>query len=219
MPKIDAEAAAGEIIEEALKSLRKFDREGLERVLHHASANYSLPDLIEKILSPFLERLGDLWSEGSLRVAQEHLSSGIIRGFLANLSRQNTSSQTEPLLIATTPAGQHHEFGALFAAVVASSSGWRTMYLGPNLPAEEIAGAAEVNGARAVALSIIHPADDPRLAEELMRLRRCLPPDIKIVAGGRSAAVYGGALDAIHAVILNNSAELRSCLNSLRLSS
>lgn len=216
-PSPDSQIPSAEgIIEDALGALRLFDREQLEEILHRASATFSLPVLIDQVLSPFFEKLGELWSEGALRVAQEHFSSGIIRGFLANLSRQAESSSTDPVLLVTTPAGQHHEFGALFAATVAASCGWKSIYLGPNLPAEEIAGAAAVNGARAVALSIIYPADDPRLAEELTLLRRCLPADSQIVAGGRSASNYKDALDDIGALIVTGSAVFRGILNSLR---
>lgn len=210
-------ASAEEIIEDALEALHSFDRERLEKTLHRASASFSLPVLIDKVLSPFLEKLGGLWSEGALRIAQEHFSSGIVRGLLANLCRQAASSPTDPVLLVTTPAGQHHEFGALFAAAVAASCGWRPIYLGPNLPAEEIAGAASVNRARAVALSIIYPTDDPRLAEELTLLRRCLSPETQIVAGGRSASHYRDALDAIDAMIITGSAALSDYLNSLRV--
>lgn len=210
-------ASAGKIIENALEALRSFDREQLEKVLHGASAAFSLPVLIDQVISPFLEKLGELWSEGALRVAQEHFSSGIVRGFLANLSRQVASSPSNPVLLVTTPTGQHHEFGALFAAAVAASCGWRPVYLGPNLPAEEISGAAAVNRARAVALSIIYPTDDPRLAEELILLRRCLPPDTQIIAGGHSAPCYKDTFDAIGAIIINGSAALASYLKSLRV--
>jgi hypothetical protein len=65
-------------------------------------------------------------------------------------------------------------------------------------------------------LSIIYPADDPRLAEELTLLRRCLPPHTPIVAGGRSASNYKDALDDIGALIVTGSAVFRGILNSLR---
>jgi len=55
-------------------------------------------------------------------------------------------------------------------------------------PAEEIVAAAERRGARAVALSIVFPADDARLYDELRRLRRLLPDRVTILAGGRASS-------------------------------
>ena len=103
-------ASAEEIIEEAMEAVHLFDRERLETALHRASAGFSQPFLIEKILAPFLRKLGELWSAGAVRVAQEHFASSIIRAFLANLSRKTTSSPNAPVLLVATPSGQHHEF-------------------------------------------------------------------------------------------------------------
>jgi methylmalonyl-CoA mutase cobalamin-binding subunit len=107
-----------------------------------------------------------------------------------------------PLLIVTTPPGQLHEFGALMAAATAVENGWEVVYLGPNLPAEEIAAAARQRGADAVALSIIYPSGDPRLRREMHRLRQFLGPDIPILVGGRAAAAYRETLSEIRAVHL-----------------
>jgi hypothetical protein len=73
---------------------------------------------------------------------------------------------TAPALVAGTLAGQTHELGAMLAAAAASSHGWRVVYLGANLTATEIAVVANHTRANAVALSLVHPAD------ELMRRRR-----------------------------------------------
>jgi methylmalonyl-CoA mutase cobalamin-binding subunit len=65
-----------------------------------------------------------------------------------------------------------HKPGALIVATIAASDGWRVTYLGPSLPAEEIAGAAHQNRARAVALSLVYPGDDPFLRGELLKFQR-----------------------------------------------
>ena len=60
----------------------------------------------------------------------------------------------------------------------AANLGWQVTYLGASLPAAEIAGAAQQRRARAVALSLVYPEDDPRLAGELTRLRESLPAEV-----------------------------------------
>ena len=121
-----------------------------------------------------------------------------------------------PVLIAGTPAGQLHEIGAALVAAAACNQGWRVVYLGPSLPAEEIASAALQNGARVVALSIVHPADDPHLPDELHRLRERLPDSVAVVAGGRSAAGYRQALANIRATLCESLADFTSALDLLR---
>ena len=82
------------------------------------------------------------------------------------------------MLVVATPAGQIHELGALLVGAAAANLGWHVTYLGASLPAAEIAGAARQNRARAVALSLVYPEDDPRLEGELTRLRESLPPEV-----------------------------------------
>jgi methanogenic corrinoid protein MtbC1 len=95
------------------------------------------------VIVSLLHRVGERWYEGSLRIAQEHLASAVVRGFLGSQREVFDYPETAPTLVVTTPAGQLHELGALVVATAAASEGWRATYLGPNLPAEEIAGAAE----------------------------------------------------------------------------
>ena len=56
-----------------------------------------------------------------------------------------------------TPIGQLHDLGATMIGAAAANVGWRTVYLGPGLPAQEIAGAVKSCGAIAVALSLVYP--------------------------------------------------------------
>jgi len=199
---------AEKLVSEAIQHVASFDGEKLENVMHRALTGLGRRTLTEKFLAPFLEKQGEMWSAGTLRIAQEHFASSIVRGFLANLYRQSGSSRTDRALLIATPAGQHHEFGALFVAIESIACGWRSFYMGPNLPAEEIAEAAILNRVPAIALSIIYPANDPNLPAELLLLRRCLPPDIQIVAGGRSASGYKNSLEAIGSVVLNDIRDL-----------
>jgi methylmalonyl-CoA mutase cobalamin-binding subunit len=68
---------------------------------------------------------------------------------------------------------------------VAEESGWDVYYLGPNLPAEEIAAAVRQLGARAVALSIIY-RDGDHVGDELLRLRGMVG-STPIFVGGRAS--------------------------------
>lgn len=211
----EPDAAPEEKVVEALEAVSALDQNRLERILYQAAAGFSRPVLIERFIAPFLEKIGEQWHQGALRIAQEHFASFILRGFLAGLIRQAHVPETAPLLLVATPAGQHHEFGALFAAATAVSCGWRGLYLGANVPAEEIAGSANAKNVRAIALSLLHPAGDPRVAEELEILRRCLNRKVPVIAGGRAAGSYRSVLDSIGGVILQDIGSLCSYLNAL----
>ena len=106
--------------------------------------------------------------------------------------------------------------GALLVGAAAANLGWQITYLGTGLPAAEIAGAARQCQARAVALSLVYPDDDPSLEGELLRLRKALPIDVTLLAGGRAAAAYGAVLDRIGAIQVNDLAHLFTALDRFR---
>lgn len=200
-----------------LKAIQALNAAELESCLARAAAGLSQPVFLEQFLVRLMTRVGDCWRDGSLRVMHEHLVSSSLRTFLGGLGTGHLPSASAPLLIATTPAGQLHEMGALATAATAASEGWRVLYLGPNLPAEEIAGAARHQEARVVALSIMYPADDSRLDAELVRLRQALPPQVELLAGGRATGGYQHSLQEVRAVIIEDLASFRKHLESLRL--
>jgi methylmalonyl-CoA mutase cobalamin-binding subunit len=85
----------------------------------------------------------------------------------------------------TTPAGEQHEFGILVAALVASSAGADAIYLGTDIPENEVARAANHVNARAVALSAI-ALDPSDTASYLRTLRRDLDRNGSLWGGGDS---------------------------------
>jgi MerR family transcriptional regulator, light-induced transcriptional regulator len=210
-------SSAARTLQQCLHAVENLDPQALKSSLERASVSLSRPALIHEIIGPLLHQVGEAWRGGSIRVAHEHLASAIVRSFLGNMNGGFPASPETPSLIVTTPAGQLHELGALLVATTGASEGWRVTYLGPNLPAEEIASAVEQSGARALALSIVYPPDDPHLKEELRRLANLLPrSSVSLLVGGRSANGYADVLDEIGAVSLADLDELRSHLESIR---
>ncbi|HEY4304796.1 MAG TPA: MerR family transcriptional regulator [Gemmatimonadaceae bacterium] len=143
---------------------------------------------LDAVVSPFLEQLGVAWSCGEASVAQEHLASAVVRDVLGWVMQNAASSDTAPTLVATTVAEEQHEFGAMMAGAAAAIAGWRVLYLGPNLPAKEIARTARDAGARAVLLSVVNPQPTRSLRDEFAALRSVAGKRMPIIAGGTSAS-------------------------------
>ena len=199
-----------------LQSMENLDAVELEIRLLRASINLGQQAFLEKLLHPLLETTGEMWSDGRLNVAHEHLASAVVRSLLGSMSVSSNADRSAPLLVGTTPMGQHHEFGTLMALVTASSSGWRTLYLGANLPAEDIIESVTIRHADALALSIVYPPDDPRLTEELRKLSRLTAKHIPILVGGRSASAYSNILDEIDAIKITGFTDLRRELEQIK---
>jgi DNA-binding transcriptional MerR regulator/methylmalonyl-CoA mutase cobalamin-binding subunit len=197
--KIAEETAAEDFLDACKESVRNLDHHALENQLAQATLQHNQMVVMKHIVLPLITWLGDGWQSGFLRIAHEHMASAVLRTFLGSMLESAANDQQNPLILCTTPSGQQHELGAMMAAVAAVNEGWRVLYLGPDMPAEEIAGTAISQKARAVALSLMYPANDPRIAQELIRLKRLLPPEIAIVAGGRALTSYAHVLERINA--------------------
>jgi MerR family transcriptional regulator, light-induced transcriptional regulator len=205
------------MLDASLEAVERLDAARLEEILAQAAVILSPPVLIEQMIVPLMYRIGDRWHEGTLRVAHEHLASAVVRTSLGSLSRGFGPSVSDPTLVVATPTGQLHELGALIVATTAALNGWHVTYLGPSLPAEEIAAAAQQTRARAVALSLVYPPDDPFLRGELIKLRRGLPEGVVVLVGGRAYDAYHDVLQKISALVLNDLADLRKHLDLLRV--
>lgn len=214
---VDSDPAAGQIyVARCLEAIEQIDATTLGRIFLKASSALGRIAVIDQVLVPVSIEVGERWRAGSLRVVHEHLASTISRFFLDGLRIETRAPTSAPRVVVTTPAGQMHELGALAVAATAATEGWQVTYLGPDLPAEEIVAAVGHLQAGALALSIVHPPDDPYLVQELVTLRRGLPPGVAIFAGGRSASAYQREIEEIGATTLSDLAGLRFALEDIR---
>ncbi len=207
--------AAAELLERALDAVRALDGSQLQAELRRATILLPPMELIVGVIAPLMERIGQLWWDGELGPSQEHLASAVVQQTLASVSGSLHPDAVVSRIVVATPAGQRHEIGASLVAAASAALGWGVTYLGADLPADEIVRAAHRVGVNAVALSLVHPADDPGLAEELRELRRKLDGRIAVIVGGRAAAGYRDTLNEIGATVLPDVASLRSTLERL----
>jgi DNA-binding transcriptional MerR regulator/methylmalonyl-CoA mutase cobalamin-binding subunit len=203
-------------LDACLAAVARLDASDLEAVLLRARVALSQPVFNEQLIVPLMEDIGQLWHDGTLRIAHEHLASAVVRTCMGSLNDGTAPASAAPRLIVTTPVGQWHEIGALIVASTAAADGWQVTYLGPNLPAEEIAAAVQQQGAKAVALSLVYPADDPHVMQDVTMLRRYLPKDVNLLVGGRGSAGYAEVLTTLGVIHLHNMVQLRHHLDAIR---
>jgi DNA-binding transcriptional MerR regulator/methylmalonyl-CoA mutase cobalamin-binding subunit len=219
IPLIDAsveEKSDAFLVAKCLAAVRQLDPAALDSVLEQGMIRLGQMGFLSRLVAPLSQQVGELWRTGEFTAAHEHFLSAALRTLLGQSVRQFVLPDSAAGIVVGTPAGQLHELGAVMVAAMAANLGWRVTYLGTSLPAAEIAGAAIQNRARAVALSLVYPEDDTGLAGELTNLRRYLPPEVMILAGGRAAPAYANALNAIGAMRVADLNALAGTLEGLR---
>lgn len=210
-------SAAEPHLTRCLDAVLQLDTQNLDIALQEGLVGLGSVAFLTRLLEPLMQQVGDLWRSGEVRTCQEHFASAHIRSFLGRLMLEASADSKGPRILVATPPDYLHEIGAAMAAVMASLSGWNVIYLGPNVPLEEILFAAESKAVRAVALSITYPCDDPRTPGFLKQLATLLPDSIAVLVGGTSASRYREVLRSVNAEEVGSLEIFSQRLDALRL--
>jgi MerR family transcriptional regulator, light-induced transcriptional regulator len=181
----NADAPTGWVTE-AFAATLKLDGIALERVLWSAALTLGAEVFLDKVIAPFLVRVGAGWEAGEIRPAQEHLASAVAETVLERLT-EPSRVKGGPILVVATAQGERHGLGARIVSTAAILEGWVVTYLGIDLPASEIARAAEAVGAVAVAISSVNTETVNETDRAIRALRKDLDPSIDLVVGGRAS--------------------------------
>lgn len=209
-PTAPSVGRAQDLLEELIAAVEALDAVGLEASLRRSAMTLGSEVWIETVIGPLLEAVGDRWHDGKISPAHEHLATATAREVIAWVVRSFTPVADAPLILIATPAGELHELGAMMAAVIAAEAGWRVQYLGPNIPAEDLADAARQLRANAVALSVVHPDHAARSVDEVRQLRRSLSARVPIIVGGKTAVATAAHLARVGATIAADARAFRA---------
>ncbi|MEJ2538445.1 MAG: MerR family transcriptional regulator [Gemmatimonadota bacterium] len=205
---------SGDRVQEALEAVEALDPLRLEQVLRREVVLLGGERFLEELVAPVLREIGDRWRAGSLRPAHEHAAVAVIKqvvGWMLARARAGTSGRT---LVVGTLTGEKHELGALLAATVAAMEGWQVVFLGQDLPAEEIALTVRSVGAAAVGVSIVNPAEFDGIPDQLRELLRELPATVPVIVGGAAARDVAESVADDRVIALPSLADFRKALRA-----
>jgi DNA-binding transcriptional MerR regulator/methylmalonyl-CoA mutase cobalamin-binding subunit len=206
------DAAVDHYLEVALGAAENFDATLLESTLRAAALQLPSDQALDGVFGPLLLEIGARWEQGRFPPANEHLATTIIRRVLTWMTDFPVTPEHSRTIVIATPATQLHDLGAMLAATVAATSGWRVAFLGASLPADELARATRLAHADTIALSIVYSSDPAHVSNQLRQLRSELPRSVAMVIGGAGAAAHADVLEQIGAHRLDSLAALRAWL-------
>jgi DNA-binding transcriptional MerR regulator len=121
-----------------LESCLAFDTLQAEEALNQAFALYPVEKVCDGILRQGLNFIGELWYLGKVSSQQEHFTSALaIRRIetLITAAPQPTRSQT---VLVGCPLGETHTFPALLLSLFLQRMGLKIVYLGADIPIEQM---------------------------------------------------------------------------------
>ncbi len=167
------------------EALLKGDAELALRVVEDGLSSQIQPTKIYlDVLAPSVVHIGNLWHQGEINVAQEHLAVQIILRQMDHLTRLLSQKKKLGLrVVVTAVENEHHAVGARILADFLAMDGWEVDFLGDNTPTTDLVEFVRQRDAHLVGLSVTLKENLPH-AKRAIREIHALEPSPKIMIGG-----------------------------------
>lgn len=155
-------------ITELLSASEQADPDLLRAVLTESHDQLGLAATIDQVVMPAMRQVGAWWESGRCGIAQEHVTTETVRGWLARLTTLSSLDTSEPpVLLACGPRDQHTVgLEALAALLAEQHRGSRLM--GPRT-SEQMLVAATISARAAAVVVVSHLRAQRRPAVEALR--------------------------------------------------
>jgi DNA-binding transcriptional MerR regulator len=173
-------------LEPILSALARLDAEGAQRLLALQLSAMGPVSFARVFALPLAREIGERWATNRMGIASEHLATGVLRSMLGSALTPTAASRLGPTIVFATPTGERHELGLQSAALTALGAGANPIYLGAELPVEDLLGAVANSGAAVLALSLVTIPNGPA-GQMIGAIRNGLPDEIRLWIGGPRA--------------------------------
>ena len=121
-----------------VEALVAYDSRTASLVLEEVLALVPVEDVCLKVLQPALYEIGDRWQGGEILISVEHFATSFAVRKLGTLFSLSRPEHGRGPIVATCLEGELHEAGLLMTCLFLSRRGLRVIYLGPNLPMDDL---------------------------------------------------------------------------------
>ncbi|MBT8441274.1 MAG: cobalamin-dependent protein, partial [Gammaproteobacteria bacterium] len=158
---------------------------GMSIVLDAVDEGLGVPEAIFNVLLPAQAEVGRLWHVNEISIAEEHMVTMTTQRLMAVLaSRASRAPDRGRTAVAAAVAGNIHEIGIRALGYLLEFEGWRTIYLGSDVPKSELPAAIECFDADIVLLSLALSSQLPALRRTIAEIRGKTGARVKIMVGG-----------------------------------
>lgn len=168
-----------------LEYVRQMDYHNFELTLSAVYFELGAVNFVRNIVIPLMVDIGELWENGLLPIAAEHMATAMIRSYISSSLRLAGNGPPKSIAIFTTLEGEPHEIGVLAASVLAQNLDVDCIYLGPQMPPKDIAQAARHFNADIVCVGAKVLAED-NMMKQIETLTADIDQHVEVWVGGRS---------------------------------
>ena len=136
----DAEKMEFTMKEKMLELLIRNDTNSLIDIFDKYSQIFGLVKFYERLLTPVMYKVGELWKEGRLDVATEHVCSSaahtLVRIINERVSRVPVPNRKALKILICTPEGEYHSLGCMVIESFLRSKGYFVSNIAPSVPSD-----------------------------------------------------------------------------------
>ena len=178
---------AGEFERAFAAALIAGDEVAAETTIREAmDARLTTAEIDEKIITPALWLIGELWERGEISVADEHVATEIAMRVLA-LQREAVrvaEARRGHRVMLATPSGERHVVALRMVGNLLSGAGYWTVMLGADVPAEALVASVMRHQPDVICMSATMPALSGQVFDTIAQVHAAYPT-AQFVIGGR----------------------------------
>ncbi len=156
-----------------------------EKILMTHILQNGMENTMIQVVFPFMKSIGFMWQTGTIRPSHEHFITGIIRQkLLVAIDGQNSQlDEYSKRYLLFLPEHEFHEIGLLFANYIIRNRGHRVIYLGQNVPLDDLKDFNDTYKPDFVFTAITNPLPNFSINQYIENLKNDFPKSILYVTG------------------------------------
>ncbi len=179
-----ADIVCAALIHDLTTAMLGFEEAGFDKAFQSALDQFGFSESMLRVFYPFLKKTGLLWRVDKAQPAEEHFAACIIRNKIIALTAQlPLTDQTKDKFMLFLPPGEWHEIGLLFANYLIRAAGSPTIYLGQNVPYQDISKIANSIQPNFLLTFYITPKPKDELNKEIASLTASAPVAQVLISG------------------------------------
>ena len=176
-------ADEGDVINQMVDHMLHFDGASFSGLLESMIQSFGFSNATIRYVFPFMQKVGLFWQVGTIAPAHEHFVSHLIRRkFLVELDRPFTGPAGKTILF-FLHENEMHDLSLLFYAITAKNLGFYPLYLGQNVPMDDLENLKNLSSLRYIFTVFTHSLEKSELEQLLQRISRILPGRPCLVTG------------------------------------
>ena len=184
----DAEKMEFTMKEKMLELLIRNDTKSLADIFYRYSQIFGLVKFYERLLTPVMYKVGELWKEGRLDVATEHVCSSaahtLVKIINERVSKSPVANRKALKILICTPEGEYHSLGCMVIESFLRSKGYFVSNIAPSVPSDAFISFASKFNPDLIMISITLGENidaSNKLINKILESRISFPP---ILVGG-----------------------------------